>query len=590
MTLIYIVHNDMYVYFNQRRIFMKKISYTTTMAILLASSMLTVPAFASGSDANSPVKETVDALLDGATQRSATAVSQQTGGASNEQQGPSATNGNRQSAPTLREIAYSAAQMPVHALGAFVQGALKFARVKTYVSYNQHLSAFEIAAANRIANEKAESKDGTCESKAQNRCKTIRAYEDAIKQRNQTDIEFLLKRYPDYLKEQLKGSLKDVDTDKTIDELQERQTANQLTSNLGRGLGLLPGMHAVIKDGYHYNIFAGSVACCPPPQYDLRTDSKVTGANFPMILNQGGTMSCVAQAFSSAMNFARRAQGLPNLTPSRSFIWSWTRQIGHSGTAFDGTLHKGLGNWGCNMGIAGDLVSAQGAPSESDAGCEWYSDMAWHTGGVSNTTTRHDSDALSAAAHGDTDVASPLSFIHQSDTNTLTGNVNAIRCALYSGYPVLIAIDVRRSSYFEPVGGDFVTPFSNASVNNSIDFDHPVDTDPDGTPVYAAGDFSVGGHAILLVGYNNDAANADGTPNGRFTFMNSWGAGWGTNGYGTLPYQYVCGTASTYSAANAIQANVTQNHPTTGSITVANTMFSPAPYAGFLAQIKSCTN
>jgi C1A family cysteine protease len=41
----------------------------------------------------------------------------------------------------------------------------------------------------------------------------------------------------------------------------------------------------------------------------------------------------------------------------------------------------------------------------------------------------------------------------------------------------------------------------------------------------------VGGHAVLGVGYN-DAGR-------RFIVRNSWGAGWGMKGYGTMPYDYL---------------------------------------------------
>lgn len=41
----------------------------------------------------------------------------------------------------------------------------------------------------------------------------------------------------------------------------------------------------------------------------------------------------------------------------------------------------------------------------------------------------------------------------------------------------------------------------------------------------------LGGHAIVLVGYSD--------PGSVFFFRNSWGAGWGMGGYGTLPYAYV---------------------------------------------------
>lgn len=40
-----------------------------------------------------------------------------------------------------------------------------------------------------------------------------------------------------------------------------------------------------------------------------------------------------------------------------------------------------------------------------------------------------------------------------------------------------------------------------------------------------------GGHAVLIVGYNDHDQT--------FEFRNSWGAGWGSKGYFTLPYAYV---------------------------------------------------
>jgi C1A family cysteine protease len=45
------------------------------------------------------------------------------------------------------------------------------------------------------------------------------------------------------------------------------------------------------------------------------------------------------------------------------------------------------------------------------------------------------------------------------------------------------------------------------------------------------GEKSVGGHAVMAVGYN-DATN-------RFIIRNSWGADWGLAGYFTMPYDYL---------------------------------------------------
>lgn len=42
-----------------------------------------------------------------------------------------------------------------------------------------------------------------------------------------------------------------------------------------------------------------------------------------------------------------------------------------------------------------------------------------------------------------------------------------------------------------------------------------------------------GGHAVLFVGYD------DGYEGGCLEFMNSWGTGWGQDGFGYLPYAFV---------------------------------------------------
>ncbi|WP_341466129.1 C1 family peptidase [Bacillus cereus] len=41
----------------------------------------------------------------------------------------------------------------------------------------------------------------------------------------------------------------------------------------------------------------------------------------------------------------------------------------------------------------------------------------------------------------------------------------------------------------------------------------------------------VGGHALCVVGYNDETQ--------MFKFKNSWGRNWGENGYGYLPYEYM---------------------------------------------------
>src|SRR5438132_1613928 len=50
-------------------------------------------------------------------------------------------------------------------------------------------------------------------------------------------------------------------------------------------------------------------------------------------------------------------------------------------------------------------------------------------------------------------------------------------------------------------------------------------------PLPAHGEKLLGGHAVLAVGYDDST--------GRFQIRNSWGEGWGKEGYFTLPYEYL---------------------------------------------------
>jgi C1A family cysteine protease len=50
-------------------------------------------------------------------------------------------------------------------------------------------------------------------------------------------------------------------------------------------------------------------------------------------------------------------------------------------------------------------------------------------------------------------------------------------------------------------------------------------------PMPAPKEVMVGGHAVVAVGYNDNDK--------RFIARNSWGSGWGQQGYFTIPYDYL---------------------------------------------------
>ena len=62
-------------------------------------------------------------------------------------------------------------------------------------------------------------------------------------------------------------------------------------------------------------------------------------------------------------------------------------------------------------------------------------------------------------------------------------------------------------------------------------------------PYPASSDRVIGGHAMLVVGYDDHMTitntNNGATTTGAFITRNSWGTAWGDHGYGYLPYDYV---------------------------------------------------
>ena len=94
-----------------------------------------------------------------------------------------------------------------------------------------------------------------------------------------------------------------------------------------------------------------------------------------------------------------------------------------------------------------------------------------------------------------------------SYVNTAPANVAAIKNALYTYGPLVTTMDVYYDFYYYS-GGIYE---------------------------YVSGAYQ-GGHAILIVGYTDDATVSGG---GFFTVKNSWGAGWGSQGYFYISYSQV---------------------------------------------------
>ncbi len=58
-------------------------------------------------------------------------------------------------------------------------------------------------------------------------------------------------------------------------------------------------------------------------------------------------------------------------------------------------------------------------------------------------------------------------------------------------------------------------------------------------PYPVKGEKILGGHAVVAAGYDEKMKTKNATAPGALMIRNSWGKGWGENGYGWLPYEYV---------------------------------------------------
>ena len=92
----------------------------------------------------------------------------------------------------------------------------------------------------------------------------------------------------------------------------------------------------------------------------------------------------------------------------------------------------------------------------------------------------------------------------------LPRELRVLRACLAEGFPVTFGLSVHKS-------------MMSAAVRKSGMIPLPV-----------RGDRVVGGHAMLIVGYDD--------PQRHFIVRNSWGSGWGLAGYALLPYRYVLET------------------------------------------------
>lgn len=204
-----------------------------------------------------------------------------------------------------------------------------------------------------------------------------------------------------------------------------------------------------------------------PRQVDLR-------AHCSPVEDQGALGSCTGQAFAAALEFVQNKEGEPFRDMSRLFIYYIERHA-------EGTIHDDAGAY-----------IRDGAKGLAMFGCctedLWPYDIARFA------------DMPPAAAFADALTRKVTAY------RRIVGLRDMKQC-LAEGYPFVFGFSVYSDFESTDTAGDGV-----------LEMPKPRER-------------SLGGHAVLAVGYDDDA--------NVMIVRNSWGATWGMDGYFVMPYDYI---------------------------------------------------
>jgi C1A family cysteine protease len=195
----------------------------------------------------------------------------------------------------------------------------------------------------------------------------------------------------------------------------------------------------------------------------------------PPVYDQGQLGSCTANAIGAAYEFMQVKEGLQDFMPSRLFIYYNERQL-------EGTVDQDAG-----------AMIRDGIKSVNQLGV--CTETAWDYDIARFAEQPPQAAYDEAADHQATVYQRVLPVLHQ------------MQGCLASGAPFVFGFSVYES-------------FESQQVAQTGE-----------VPLPPRGERLLGGHAVLAVGYD-DATQ-------RFLVRNSWGTGWGMDGYCTMPYGYL---------------------------------------------------
>jgi C1A family cysteine protease len=217
-----------------------------------------------------------------------------------------------------------------------------------------------------------------------------------------------------------------------------------------------------------------------PPCVDLSN-------GLPPAYDQGQIGSCTANAIAGAFEFALRKQNMTDFMPSRLFIYYNERAMeGHPTTDSGAQIRDGMTS-----------IAKLGVCTET----EWPYDA---TPADPNTSVfppgARDGEKPSDQCYTDALCNKATSY------QRVMQNLDQMRGCLAAGFPFVLGFTVYESFESQEVAqtGEAQLPKPHEQV--------------------------IGGHAILVTGYDDGQQ--------RFLVRNSWGTGWGKDGYFTVPYAY----------------------------------------------------
>jgi C1A family cysteine protease len=209
------------------------------------------------------------------------------------------------------------------------------------------------------------------------------------------------------------------------------------------------------------------------------------------IEDQGALGSCTANAVTGLVEyFERRAHG-KHIDGSRLFLYKATRELIHA-----------KGDTGAYLRSTMGALALFGIPPEE----YWPYQVA---------TFDNEPTAFCYAFAQD---FKAISYYRLDDPGiTPSALITRIKANLAAGLPSVFGFTVYSS-------------ISQAAKTGRI-------------PYPAKGEKVVGGHAMLVVGYDDNVtitnATSGAVTKGGLIIRNSWGPSWGDHGYGTLPYEFV---------------------------------------------------